>query len=246
MKPHHWKADEISDDFNYTNGNQRVKYGKKFHLAQVKILPDENSHSALRQHNSNGDEIERLPNSYRESDSVARSHTTRRKTDESVQPNEIKENFDFPKKHGASHEGSLTTYLDHLRRYIGNMDGDLLESGLKAQDKNEAIQEDLGNAIILTAKDDEDSQSDIEDSENPTDESKIPRIKKQNSQKNDLVGNDVLVADDDESNKNGLMVFTASDDEGISEYKKRTLENYRLTIGMRPEHPGFRTSKKPR
>ena len=204
MKSHHWEGD--SDDYD-RHKNHPVRYKKKFHLAQVEMLPETYAgHSVLRQHNADGDEIERVPNNYREADGVARSHTS---------------------QHGV---GSLTKYLEHLRQYVSGMDGDLLDSSLKGKHRNEATQGDLGNAIILNAKDDGNSENGIDDSENSIEDSKTPRNRNRISQK------DVLFAEDSESGKNGVMVFKVSDDDA----------NYRRTLGLRSRHPRLKTYSKQR
>lgn len=202
MKYHDWQVD--SDNYKIRK-NHPISYGKKFHLGHVEML----GHSALRQHNSEGDEIERVPNSYREAAGVSRSQTGRKKNEESA------ENSDILEDPGASHVGPLTKYLDHLRHYVGGIDGDLLDSGLKGKQMNDANEADLGNAIILTAKDDSDSQNTVDDSENSTIDYKSRMY-------------------DDNSDKNGYMGSRVSDDD----------MNYRRNLRLPTRHPRLKIYRK--
>jgi hypothetical protein len=191
---------------------------KKFHLAQAEMLPEAHGYSYLRQHNSEGDEIERVPSNYREAAGVARSHASRTNTEQS------EESDDILKESGTSHIGSLTKSLDRLRQYVGGMDDDLLDSGLSGKDRKTTVQGDLGNAIILTAKDDGNSENDIDDG-NLIKDFKIPRNRKRTSPKN------VLFADENESGKNRLTVFKLSDDDA----------NYKRTLQSRAKQPRLQT-----
>ena len=200
LKTHRWQVD--TDNYDRHKSHRRG-YKKKFRLAQVEMFPKAPGFSHLRQHNSDGDEIERVPESYRETDGVSRSHTDGEIQEDSEGNNDV-----------ANHVGSLTKSLDHLSQYVSRMDGNLLDSGLSTKG-------DIGNAIVLTAKDDGNSENDSEDA-NSIEDFKTPRNPKRISQK------DVLYANDNESNKNDLMVFTLSDDDA----------NYKRTLKSRSRQPG--------
>ena len=191
MKYHNWQVDSDNDE---THKNHPVGYGKKFHLGQVEML----GHSALRQHNSEGDEIERVPSSYREAGGVARSRTDRRKNVESAEKDSV---FEEP---GANHVGPLTKYLDNLRHYVGGIDGDLFGSSLKGSHMSDANDADLRNAIILTAKDDNLSQNTVDNSDNSTKDFKT-RIYDNDSDENGFMGS--RVSDDDMNYRRNLRLL---------------------------------------
>ena len=195
IKSHNRKVDEYDDDKQYDRHRYRpLPYGKKFHSVPVKMLPDENTHGALRQHNSGGDEIDRVPSSYREEDVVARSHTA---------PNAPK----YPNK-GKSHVRSLSNFFNKLRHYYEQAHaGEILNSDLKG---NHGNAEDLGNAIILTAKDDGDQRNFVQDSGNSIDNPK----KKRFYQGDNLMENNVLFDENNVWNAkdSDLMVFRATDE----------------------------------
>ena len=190
MRYRNWQAD--NDNYE-SRKNHPGSYGKKFHVGQMLY------HSALRHHNSEGDEIERVPNSYRDAAGVARSRTGLKKNEEAA------EKDDILKETEASHVRPLTKYLDHLRHYVGGMDGDLLDSSLKGQRINDADEADLGNAIIFSAKDDSNAQSTIDGSENSTNDFKT-RIYDNDLEKNDFIGS--RVSDGDRDYGRNLRLFT--------------------------------------
>ena len=207
---HVLKSHRLREDTNNPDSHHHVGYKKKFHLAQVEMQPNSRGYSHLRQHNSDGDEIERVPDKYREGDGVARSHDTNGKIEEDPE-----ENDDILREPGTSHVGSLTKSLAHLSQYVDGIDSDLLDSGFNTKNKNVGTEGDLGNAIVLTAKDDGNAGNYIEDE-------KTPKIQNHISQK------DVLFADGNESDKNDLEVFKIANGDG----------NYRRTLKSRSGQTG--------
>lgn len=139
-KSHSWYGDKKGDS---RHGNRPQAYGNKFYVTRIERLPEAIGLSALRRHNSEGDEIERTPASkYPESGSVTRTYGGEKDTP-------------HHQERGTGQIGLLTKYLDHLRHDVGWIDDDLLDSGLKGSHDNGATKEDLRDAIIFAAKDDE-------------------------------------------------------------------------------------------
>ncbi|XP_028400687.1 uncharacterized protein LOC114523845 isoform X2 [Dendronephthya gigantea] len=189
VKSHHRRVNEYGDNQYDRHRYRPLRYGKKFHLAQVKMIPGENTHGAFRQHNSGGDEIERVPSSYREEDVVARSHTSPK----------------YPKK-GKSPVRTLSNFFNKLRNYYEQAHTGEIANVLKNDHQNA----DLENAVILTAKDDGDQRNYAQDSTN----SIVDPKKRRFSHGDNLMENNVLFDENNISNgrDSDLMVFRATDE----------------------------------
>ena len=132
-------------DVFYSPKNHPFRFGKKFHLAKIENRP--NGYSSLRKHNSEGDEIERIPDGYREDHGVLRSYTSREKGDESAENIWMEPPSTLPPVH-----------------HYGGMNNDILHRRGKSKHRSATTEGDLDGAIILTAKDDGDSQNIADDS----------------------------------------------------------------------------------
>ena len=193
------------------------RYRKKFHVGTHPVVAS-GRQAFLRQHNSDGDEIERVPSSLREDDAAERSQVLEKTTGIHEHPNYLKDIDDFKGKNEDSHVRSLTSYLDHVGHYINDIDGSLLASETKTKNKEETNKENGIEKLLAF-----DGRNDHEISHSAGEDAESLGILDQASQKDDK---DVSGASDDGNELDkGLIIFRASEDhQGRSEDKKSRVD----------------------